>query len=54
VDWSEINAALGQTLLLLYTVAKKLNFKFKSFKLVPNGSFSRIERIDGDKAVYEL
>ncbi|KAI9019039.1 autophagy protein Apg6-domain-containing protein [Hyaloraphidium curvatum] len=54
VDWSEINAALGQTLLLLYTVAKKLGFKFKSFKLVPNGSFSRIERIDGDKAVYEF
>ncbi|KAJ3336996.1 Beclin-1 [Gonapodya sp. JEL0774] len=54
VDWSEINAALGQTLLLLYTLAKKLNFKFKTYKLIPNGSFSRIERIEGEKAVYEF
>ncbi|KXS13679.1 APG6-domain-containing protein [Gonapodya prolifera JEL478] len=54
VDWSEINAALGQTLLLLYTLAKKLNFKFKTYKLIPNGSFSRIEKIDGEKAVYEF
>lgn len=54
VDWAEINAALGQMLLLVYTLAKKLNFKFRTFKLVPNGSFSRIERVDGDKAVYEL
>jgi beclin 1 len=30
VDWSEINAAWGQTLLLLYTVASKLKFQFKT------------------------
>src|SRR3954469_13148741 len=31
VDWSEINAAWGQTLLLLHTVANKLKFKFKTY-----------------------
>lgn len=28
VEWNEINAAWGQTLLLLYTVANKLKFQF--------------------------
>lgn len=55
VEWSEINAAWGQTLLLLYTVASKLKFQFKMYRLVPMGSFSRIEKIDGDSVVsYEL
>ncbi|KAK4521818.1 uncharacterized protein ATC70_004355 [Mucor velutinosus] len=55
VEWSEINAAWGQTLLLLYTVASKLKFQFKMYRLVPMGSFSRIEKVDGDSVVsYEL
>ncbi|KAA1471785.1 APG6-domain-containing protein [Dentipellis sp. KUC8613] len=54
VEWAEINAAWGQTLLLLYTVARKLDFTFENYRLVPMGSFSRIERIVGDKASYEL
>ncbi|KAF5389458.1 hypothetical protein D9757_004257 [Collybiopsis confluens] len=54
VEWAEINAAWGQTLLLLHTIARKLDFKFESYRLVPVGSFSRIERITGDKASYEL
>ena len=29
VEWSEINAAWGQTLLLIATVAEKLNFQFE-------------------------
>lgn len=28
VPWSEINAAWGQAVLLLYTLAKRLNYKF--------------------------
>eukprot|EP00842_Homolaphlyctis_polyrhiza_P005955 jgi/Hompol1/6360/HPOL_004962-RA len=52
VEWSEINAAIGQTVLLLDTLANKLGFTFA--KLIPMGSFSRIERTDGDKSVYEL
>ncbi|KAL1921434.1 uncharacterized protein VTP21DRAFT_11150 [Calcarisporiella thermophila] len=54
VEWSEINAAWGQALLLLYTLAKKLNFNFKTYRLIPLGSFSRIEKIEGDFASYEL
>ena len=72
VEWAEINAAWGQTLLLLYTVARKLDFVFEkfvspirasghesltvpySYRLVPMGSFSRVERTTGDKATYEL
>lgn len=54
VEWAEINAAWGQTLLLLYTVARKLDFTFENYRLVPMGSFSRVERTTGDKATYEL
>ncbi|KAG0310917.1 autophagy protein 6 [Linnemannia gamsii] len=54
VDWAEINAAWGQTLLLLHTIANKLNFEFKTYRLVPLGSFSRIDKIEGDRASYEL
>ncbi|KAF7729025.1 autophagy protein 6 [Apophysomyces ossiformis] len=55
VEWNEINAAWGQTLLLLYTVANKLKFQFQTYRLVPMGSFSRVEKIDGDSVLaYEL
>ncbi|KAI7863405.1 autophagy protein Apg6-domain-containing protein [Spinellus fusiger] len=55
VEWAEVNAAWGQTLLLLYTVANKLKFQFQTYRLVPMGSFSRVEKIDGDSVLsYEL
>ncbi|KAH9951544.1 APG6-domain-containing protein [Amylocystis lapponica] len=54
VEWAEINAAWGQTLLLLYTIARKVEYTFENYRLVPMGSFSRIERTTGDKAIYEL
>lgn len=54
VEWAEINAAWGQTLLLLYTIARKLDYTFEHYRLVPMGSFSRIEKTTGDKANYEL
>ncbi|KAJ1568095.1 autophagy protein 6, partial [Nowakowskiella sp. JEL0078] len=54
VEWSEINAGLGQALLLLDTLANRLRFSFKTYRLHPLGSFSRIEKVDGDKASYEL
>lgn len=54
VEWAEINAAWGQALLLLYTIARKLEYHFENYRLVPMGSFSRIERTTGDKASYEL
>lgn len=46
VDWPEINAAWGHTLLLLATVAEKLGFKFDGYELQPMGSTSRIIRYE--------
>ncbi|KAJ8066038.1 hypothetical protein OCU04_005131 [Sclerotinia nivalis] len=46
VDWPEINAAWGHALLLLATVADRLNFKFEGYELQPMGSTSRIIRYD--------
>ena len=46
VDWPEINAAWGHTVLLLATVADKLGFKFEGYELQPMGSTSRIIRYD--------
>ncbi|XP_055637395.1 beclin-1-like protein [Toxorhynchites rutilus septentrionalis] len=43
VDWSEINAAWGQTCLLLSALARKMNFTFKNYRLVPYGNHSHIE-----------
>ncbi|KAL7748152.1 Vacuolar protein sorting-associated protein atg6 [Sorochytrium milnesiophthora] len=54
VDWAEINAAWGQACLLLDTLSKKLSFEFKGYKLIPLGSFSKIERLQQDRGVYEL
>ncbi|KAJ3147760.1 autophagy protein 6 [Geranomyces variabilis] len=54
VDWTEINAGMGQALLLLDTLASKIKFTFQGYKLVPMGSLSRLEKTDGDKGILEL
>lgn len=46
VDWPEINAAWGHAVLLLATVAERLNFKFDGYELQPMGSTSRIIRYE--------
>jgi beclin 1 len=46
VDWSEINAAWGNAALLLATVADKLGFTFRGYRIKPMGSTSRIEKIE--------
>ncbi|KAI1633171.1 autophagy protein Apg6-domain-containing protein [Biscogniauxia mediterranea] len=46
VDWPEINAAWGQALLLVVTVADKLGYKFEGYEPQPMGSTSRIIRYD--------
>ena len=48
VDWPEINAAWGHTVLLLATVAERLGFKFDGYELQPMGSTSRIIRYQYD------
>ncbi|KAK1767178.1 autophagy protein Apg6-domain-containing protein [Phialemonium atrogriseum] len=46
VDWPEINAAWGHSLLLLVTVADKLGYKFEGYEPQPMGSTSKIVRYD--------
>ena len=46
VDWTEINAAWGTAALLLNTVADKLGFTFRGYRIKPMGSLSRIEKIE--------
>ena len=46
VDWPEINAAWGHALLLLVTVAEKLNLRFDGLEPCPMGSTSRIIKLE--------
>jgi beclin 1 len=46
VDWSEINAAWGTAALLLATVAEKLGFQFRGYRIKPMGSSSKIEKLE--------
>jgi beclin len=54
VEWSEINAAWGQTLLLLATVAERLRFSFQGYRLRPQGSTSRIEKLEYPQQTPDL
>ncbi|KAE9338849.1 hypothetical protein PF008_g11857 [Phytophthora fragariae] len=47
VEWVEINAAWGQAVLLLATIADRANFEFSRNRLVPRGSFSRVVNMYG-------
>ncbi|SCV05752.1 LANO_0H14400g1_1 [Lachancea nothofagi CBS 11611] len=46
VPWQEINAALGQLVLLLATICARSEFKLTGYILRPMGSFSKIEQFD--------
>lgn len=46
IDSNEINAALGQTALLVYVLASKLGVEFKAYTIAPMGSFPRITKND--------
>lgn len=52
VEWSEINAAWGQAVLLLNALARKTGLQFRRYRLIPYGSQSYIE--DLDDAAKEL
>jgi beclin 1 len=54
VDWTEINAGIGQMALLIECLAQKMKFTFKQYRIIAMGSFSKIEKLEGDKAIYEL
>eukprot|EP00045_Choanoeca_perplexa_P006119 m.51999 g.51999 ORF g.51999 m.51999 type:complete len:407 (+) comp13473_c0_seq1:114-1334(+) len=51
VGWEEINAGLGQALLLLDVMAMRLHFKL-DHKLKPRGSLSKIEVNGRDEPLY--
>ena len=53
VEWDEVNAAFGQSVLLLYTISRKMDFKFKRFKLLPMGNVSRLISLE-ENQVLEL
>ncbi|MCJ1478782.1 autophagy protein 6 [Lambiella insularis] len=46
IEWAEINAAWGTTALLLATVADRLGFFFRGYRIRPMGSTSHIDRIE--------
>ena len=52
VEWNEINAAWGQTALLLDVVARKMGVAFRGYRLVPKGSFSVIYRYENNHAQH--
>uniref|UniRef100_A0A2K6UV97 Beclin 1 n=1 Tax=Saimiri boliviensis boliviensis TaxID=39432 RepID=A0A2K6UV97_SAIBB len=45
VEWNEINAAWGQTVLLLHALANKMGLKFQRYQLVPYGNHSYLESL---------
>lgn len=52
VSWREINAALGQVVLLLSLLSKQLNFPLEKYKLEPLGSFSKILKYDEENEAW--
>ncbi|KAM6951263.1 beclin-1 [Aplochiton taeniatus] len=45
VEWNEINAAWGQTVLLLHALANKMGLHFQRYHLVPYGNHSYLESL---------
>lgn len=54
VEWSEINAAWGQTTLLLSTLANLCGLSFARYKLIPYGSQSFVQDMEGKKKQLPL
>jgi hypothetical protein len=55
VEWNEINAAWGQAALLLCTLARYKKFSFTRHRIIPMGSFSKVELLsDSGGTIYEL
>ena len=53
VTWEEVNAALGQAAMLLVSISERAGIRFRAFRLIPMGSYSRIER-NSDGSVFPL
>lgn len=53
VPWHEINAGLGQVILLLATICSRLKIKLEGYKLQPLGSFSTVSRFIAETQEWE-
>merc|ERR1719495_2204679 len=49
VDWNELNTAWGQTVLLLYSLVKRIKLELQRYQLVPYGNYSYIKVLAEDK-----
>ncbi|KAL7424725.1 Vacuolar protein sorting-associated protein atg6 [Cryptotrichosporon argae] len=54
VDWDEINAAWGLVALCIDRLAVRLGMTFETYRIVPLGSYSRIDELPPAKGAYEL
>jgi len=54
VEWSDINAALGQAAVLLCTITDKTGYQFKYCKVKPMGSFAKMVKVDDPTTKFNL
>lgn len=54
VEWVEINAAWGQTVFLLSTLARFTGIEFERYRLVPYGNQSFLEPLEGKRKLLPL
>lgn len=54
VEWAEINAAWGQTVFLLTTLARFTGIEFERYRLVPYGNQSFLEPLEGKRKLLPL
>ncbi|KAM4853118.1 beclin-2-like [Thomomys bottae] len=54
VDWTEINAAWGQTVLLLLALANSIGLKFQRYQLVAGGNHSYLKSLTNDGVTLPL
>uniref|UniRef100_A0A4X1T7J9 Beclin 2 n=1 Tax=Sus scrofa TaxID=9823 RepID=A0A4X1T7J9_PIG len=54
VGWNEINAAWGQTALLLHALSSAIGLEFQRYRLVPCGNYSYLKSLTGDHVELPL
>lgn len=54
VEWAEVNAAWGQTVFLLSTLARFTGVEFERYRLVPYGNQSFLEPLEGKRKLLPL
>lgn len=54
VDWMQVNAAMGYVALLLAAVCSQTGCKFSEFRIVPQGSFSKVTKHGDERKTHEL